>query len=163
HTDGLVTILPNRTVVVTQMSIDEVLEVFAIRSALERLALRHAAPRLQGEALVEAEELLNRLDRAKNDIELWIARHHAFHQHLYRGSKLTRLLGQISQLRVAVQPYFRMYVEWQHNTEFHGYEHDVVLDALKRGDVARAEELIEQHVLGAGSQIADFLVKDREG
>ena len=43
HAEGLVTILPNRTVIVTQLGPDDVAEIFAIRAALERLAVRFAS------------------------------------------------------------------------------------------------------------------------
>jgi DNA-binding GntR family transcriptional regulator len=161
HAEGLVTILPNRTVIVTQLGPDDVAEIFAIRAALERLAARFAFPRFTPEMILEAEDLVRRMDRAVDDIELWIARHEAFHNHICQASELPRLLTQIHQLRVAIQPYFRMFVEWQHNTEIYGYEHHLIVDAMKRGSAAQVEDLLEKHVLGAGEQIRAFLATDQ--
>ena len=106
--------------------------------------------------ILEAEDLVRKMDRAVDDIELWIARHEAFHNHICQASELPRLMAQIDQLRVAIQPYFRMFVEWQHNTEIYGYEHQLIVDAMKRGNAAQVEDLLEKHVLGAGEQFAPF-------
>jgi DNA-binding GntR family transcriptional regulator len=161
HAEGLVTILPNRTVIVTQLSLDDVTEIFAIRAALERLAMRFAFPRLTAEMILEAQDLVWKMDRAVDDIELWIARHEAFHNHICQASGLPRLASQIDQLRVAIQPYFRMFVEWQHNNEIYGYEHQLILDAMTSGNAAQVEDLIEKHILGAGGQIRAFLAADQ--
>jgi DNA-binding GntR family transcriptional regulator len=161
HAEGLVTILPNRTVIVTLLGPGDVAEIFAIRAALERLAVRFAFPRFTPETILEADDLVRKMDRAVDDIELWIARHEAFHSHICQASELPRLMAQIHQLRVAIQPYFRMFVEWQHNTEFYGYEHQLIVDAMKRGNAAQVEDLLEKHVLGAGEQLRAFLANDQ--
>ncbi len=64
HAEGLATILPNRTVIVTQLSADDVTEIFAIRAALERLAVRFAFPRFTAEMILKAQDLVWKMDRA---------------------------------------------------------------------------------------------------
>src|SRR6516225_1896826 len=46
--EGLVTIRPNRSAVVTVLTADDILELFEMRSVLEALAARLAAPQLCG-------------------------------------------------------------------------------------------------------------------
>jgi DNA-binding GntR family transcriptional regulator len=157
HSEGLVTVQPNRTVVVTELGPDEIMEIFEIRAALEGLAVRLALPRLHGEILVELEHLLQRMDRAVDDVEGWIDRHDAFHDYLHQWSDRPRLLAQIRQLRAAGQPYFRLYVEWKKNPEFHGYEHRAILEAVAEGDARKADLIMQGHVMRAATKITEFL------
>ena len=83
-----------------------------------------ALPHLRGELLHEIDDLLRRMNRVVDEHELWIERHDAFHDYLHYWSGRPRLVAQIRQLRAAVQPYLRLYVEWKTQTEKHGYEHE---------------------------------------
>ena len=71
------------------------------------------------------------MNRVVDEHELWIERHDAFHDYLHYWSGRPRLVAQIRQLRAAVQPYLRLYVEWKTQTEKHGYEHEEIAEMLK--------------------------------
>ncbi len=77
--EGLVTLRPNRGAVVTGYEADEILELFEIRSVLEGLAARLAAPRFSAHQRDESMDRLTRMIRAEGDIDLWIARHQDLH------------------------------------------------------------------------------------
>jgi DNA-binding GntR family transcriptional regulator len=133
HAEGLVTQRANRSMVVTELGPAEIMEVFEIRAALEGLAFRLALPHLRGEVLHEIDDLLRRMNRVVDAHELWIERHDAFHDYLYYWSGRPRLMAQIRQLRDAVRPYLRLYVEWETSTERSGYEHEEIVAAARRG------------------------------
>ena len=157
HGEGLVTVQPNRAVVVTELAPGEVMEIFEIRAVLEGRAVRFATPRVRGEVLIELEDLLRRMDRVTLDIEAWVPRHDAFHAFLDHWSGRPRLVAQIGQLRAAVQPYLRLYVEWRKNQQLHGFEHQAIVAAIASGDARRAEEIVEGHVMRAATKITEFL------
>jgi DNA-binding GntR family transcriptional regulator len=155
--EGLVTLQPNRGVVVTQLEPADVMEVFEIRAALEGLALRLALPHLRGEVLHEIDDLLRRMNRAVDDTEVWIARHDAFHDYLQGWSGRPRLVAHIRQLRAAAQPYLRLYVDWKTSTTPHGYEHEAVLAAVRGGDAREVDAVMQGHVMRAATKITEFL------
>jgi DNA-binding GntR family transcriptional regulator len=157
HAEGLVTQRANRSMVVTELGPTEVMEVFEIRAALEGLAFRLALPHLRGELLHEIDDLLRRMNRVVDEHELWIERHDAFHDYLHYWSGRPRLVAQIRQLRAAVQPYLRLYVEWKRQTEKHGYEHEEIVAAVRSGNQREAEELMRGHVMRSAVKITQFL------
>lgn len=157
HAEGFVTIEPSRSVVVTQLAPDEVLEAFEIRAVLEGFALRLAMPELRGAVLAEIEDLAARMERATDDVELWVRRHDEFHEYLNQWSHRPRLFVEIQQLRNTVQPYFRMYLRVHHQPEAGVAHHRVVVDAIRRGDVTAAEATMRRHVLSAGRGVVAFL------
>ena len=65
--EGYVTIRPNRGAVVTAREREQVVELFEIRGALEGLALRLAAARVDEEALADLEIELARLRNVAAD------------------------------------------------------------------------------------------------
>lgn len=163
HAEGLVTVQPNRAVIITELAPADVMEIFEMRAALEALAVRVALPNLRGEALHEIDDLLRRMNRAVDDTETWIARHDAFHDFLHESSGRPRLVAQIRQLRAAVQPYLRLYVEWKNNPTRHGFEHEAIAAAVVSGDAGKAEEIMHGHVMLAATKVTEFLHTVRAG
>jgi DNA-binding GntR family transcriptional regulator len=163
HAEGLVTLQSNRSMVVTELGPAEVMEIFEIRAALEGLALRLALPHLRGEVLHEIDDLLRRMNRVVDDTETWIERHEAFHEYLHNWSGRPRLVAQIRQLRAAVQPYLRLYVEWKTNPERHGYEHESIVAAVLGGNPREVDEIMRGHVMRTATKVTEFLGTVREG
>ena len=157
HAEGLVSIEPNRGVIVTQLAPAEVVELFEIRSVLEGLALQLAMQNFTDQAREEIEDLLHRLERAVPDLEVWIKRHDEFHEYLNQWSNRPRLQADIRQLRSAVQPYFRMFLMARGHPEAGVTEHRALVDTIKRGDVKNAQEEMRRHVMSAAAGMVEFL------
>ena len=155
--EGLVTLRPNRSAVVTRLTASEVEELFAIRALLEGLAVKFAMPNLTEEAVCELVALKEGMDRVRHDPRLWINRHNQFHQFICDIGKRRRLAQEIARTRQAVQPYLLMYMSVYRSTEMVGYEHDTVVQALLSGDVAAAETCMRDHVQEAGAGVIKFL------
>jgi DNA-binding GntR family transcriptional regulator len=155
--EGLLTISPNRGVVVTTLSVDEVRELFKIRTALEMLAAAEAAPRLHEDALDEFELLLRRLERVRSDPKEWIVRHEAFHDRIYQFAAMPRLSAEIRRTREAIHPYLRLYIHVYHQTEMPGTEHQTLLAAIASRDPQRAAAAVREHIEHASTGALAFL------
>ncbi len=161
--EGLVTINPNRGVVVTSLTVDEVRELFKIRTSLEMLAAGEAARHLHEDALDEFELLLRRMERAKGDPREWVARHEAFHDRIYEFARMPRLSAEIRRLREAIHPYLRLYIDVYHQTEMPGNEHRAMLAEMSRRDPERAARAIRDHIEHAGAGVLAFLAARQSG
>ncbi len=156
--EGLVVIRPNRGCVVSGLTIDEIYETFEIRSVLEGLAVRLAMPRIDAAVLAELDDQLARMQRAgEAGGDGWLARHQAFHETICGLSGRPKLVKQIAALHIAVEPYMRV---WLHHvaqpetaTE---RQHDVV-EAIRTGDAAHAEQVMRDHVMRTAPRLAEFL------
>ena len=109
--EGYVTIRPNRGAVVTAREREQVVELFEIRGALEGLAMRLAAARVDEEALADLEIELARLRNVAADSARWLERHDEFHDRLCRAANRPQLEVECRRYRLAVRPYVRLYLK----------------------------------------------------
>ncbi|MDO1583343.1 GntR family transcriptional regulator [Rhizobium oryzicola] len=155
--DGLVTLRPNRGCVVAGLTLDELNEAFEIRSVLEGLAVRLVVPGLTAEHFEELDRLLIRMERAGEAGSTdWVLRHQELHAYIYTLSGRPKLIRQIAALHVAIEPYMRIWFDYVDKPLSAREEHQNLIDALKSGDVALAERVMQEHVLGTAALLADF-------
>jgi DNA-binding GntR family transcriptional regulator len=132
-----------------------------MRSVLEALAARLAAPQLCGSTLEDLDDLRLRMDRVRGDPRLWTQRHDEFHDFIVRHSGRPRLLAELQKIRAAVRPYLLLYIDVYHDTEMVGFEHDTVIDSIVSGDEHHIEACMRDHVLSAARGVLEFLRSDR--
>jgi DNA-binding GntR family transcriptional regulator len=155
--EGLLTMLPNRGVVVSRLTPEEVIELFEIRAPLEGLAARLAVEHVTEEALLDCDHLLMRMRLAEGDHLLWMERHDQLHDRICGLSRRDRLCQLARQLRMQIQPYLRLFTSVSRSPELSGFEHEVILDALRDRDADRAEAAMREHVMANAGEIADFV------
>jgi DNA-binding GntR family transcriptional regulator len=157
NAEGYVTIRPNRGAIVTSRTPEEVLELFEMRAVLEGLAARLAAGAGISDEIDDLELSLARLRRLRHDHIAWVERHDQFHDHVCALSRRERLCAEIRRLRLAVQPYLRLYVRTHAEPEIAGHEHELILEAIRSGSGKRAETVMRAHVMANAQGIADCL------
>jgi DNA-binding GntR family transcriptional regulator len=148
--EGLVTRHPNRGVVVTQLSMREVLEIWSLREIIEPAAARLAAAAVDSAALdrieavslgllrkppgPEAYELYHRSDLELHGLVLEACGNATLRQ------VVESLVGRIRQARMVTSPArFGPSIE----------EHLAIIAALKRRDPERAAEAMRRHLANA--------------
>ncbi|MFJ3521911.1 GntR family transcriptional regulator [Pseudomonas sp. NPDC090203] len=159
--DGLVTLRPNRGAVVSGLNIDEMREVFEMRSALEGLAIRVAVPKITERHLTHLERLLDDMDAYRDDSSEWVSRHREFHEYLCSLSERGRLMRQISALYTVIEPHMRLWLEHGDKPLSARDEHAVILDALRAGDAEQAERILREHIEGTVPSLIDFLEQQK--
>jgi len=146
---GLLVSRERKGVYVPALDQASIVEITRMRSALEVLALRHAIPNLTEADLALAEDAIAQAEHSR-DIAAWEEANRHFHASLYRPCGMPRLLSDIDSLHEARLRY--MYataamIDWNAKSEA---EHIALVAAARRGDVALACSLLEQHVSDAG-------------
>jgi DNA-binding GntR family transcriptional regulator len=155
--EGYVTIRPNRGAIVTTRTPEEVIELFEMRAVLEGLAVRIAVKKATIEDFEDLDLFLQRLKRLEAQSALWVERHDEFHDMLCRLAGRPRLAAEIRRLRLAVRPYLRLYTKLHSRPEIAGFEHEVIVAAMKKGNLDRAEKAIREHVMVNAEAIAHCL------
>ena len=99
--EGYVIMMPRRGTYVSDISTNDVKEIFEIRSALESLATGLAARRIEPEELETLQNLLVEIEGyiEKNDIEKIVETDIKFHGLLYQVSRNERLVNIINNLK----------------------------------------------------------------
>lgn len=159
--EGYVTIRPNRGAVVTNRTPAEVIELFEMRAVLEGLAVRLAVRNATAETWADLELFLARLKRLEAQSTLWVERHDEFHDMLCRLSGRQRLCDEILRLRLAVRPYLRLYTKLHARPEIPGFEHEHIVAAMRKGNLAAAERAVREHIMVNAEAIAHCLPPTR--
>lgn len=155
--EGLVTLRPNRGAIVSGLNIEEMREVFEMRSALEGLAIRLAVPKLTERHLARLERQLDEMDDYRDDSAEWVSRHRAFHEYLCSLAERPRLMRQINALYSVIEPHMRLWLQHVDKPMSAREEHSVILDALRTGDAREAERVICEHIEGTVPSLLEFL------
>ena len=159
ETEGLVEIVPQRGVRVMGVSVEELRDLFTIRSRLEALAAHLACPRLSEADFYTLKRLQGEMAKhgGRHDAKRWLITHEQWHQLIFRASGnqfLTRLLLEIwhrGTFRRIAAPNVPGHMDRRLR------EHQALLAALEKRDAVLAERLWRDHILVAGKEIIGYL------
>jgi DNA-binding GntR family transcriptional regulator len=151
--EGLITLRPNRGAVVTQLDRDSVAEIYEMRAVLEGLCARHAAARANLADVEELDALVQAMRRVTTDPLRWVERHEEFHARLCTLGGRLRAAGEARRLRLLLRPSLSAFAAQNRDPEALGHEHDVIVDALRDRDGARAEQLAIAHVMANAAEL----------
>lgn len=151
---GLAVSEARRGVRVASFSLAEVQEVALMRSVLEGLALRHAAPHLTAFILDQAEAAARAGDAATN-IREWDEANRRFHNLLLAPCNMPRLLAEIADLHAAGSRFLfaKSRAAWTPRVDA---DHRAILDHLRKARIDQAVIALERHVKRIGLQRLPF-------
>jgi len=163
--ERLVTVEPRRGASVAHLSIDDIEELYAVRSALEGLAARHGTTQISAKGLKAMRTELAAMAKASDagDRGGFLAHDRKFHDALYQASGRPRLVARIDELlesgRRIVDPYvYRPWYPLKVTTE----AHRPILEAVEARDAVLAEALIRDNIAKAGERAIVAFEEDRD-
>jgi GntR family transcriptional regulator, rspAB operon transcriptional repressor len=146
--DHLVQVVPKKGAFVRTVSADEIRELYQLREALEGLAVRLAAPRVEREELAGFETRFRAM-KARGTRTTYAevrAIGEEFHTYLIKQAGNAKLLEALEQIREQVRSVWNMSIMAPRRAQGLVREHLALVDALKRGDARRAERCMVAHV-----------------
>jgi len=156
--EGLVAFYPNRGATVAPLSEAEAEELAEIRIVLETTALRRAAPRAAAADLRRAQDILDEA-RHEPDAARWSALNREFHEALYAPADRPQLLELIRQVNRRIDRYMYVTLADAGHQAQSLREHRLLLQAIRRGDVAAAEAVLTEHIASGAKRLIDYLQK----
>lgn len=146
--EGYVIMMPRRGTYVSDISTNDVKEIFEIRSALESLATGLAARRIEPDELETLQNLLVEIEGyiAKNDIEKIVETDIKFHGLLYQVSRNERLVNIINNLKEQLARFRTLSMSYPGRLQETLEEHSEMVEAIANGDVSAARDAAEHHM-----------------
>jgi GntR family transcriptional regulator of gluconate operon len=163
---GVVCIEPRRGAYVRELSVEDAVEVYTLRAALEGLAVRLGVEQgaFDEQAIGQLQHLVDQLaDLGETDDPLdWLESDIAFHDLLCRQSGHSLVLKVLSDVRAQIRQLhvFARFVP--ENLRRLADNHQTVLDAVAGGDPVAAESEIKDHIILAGKLYVESLVQAHE-
>ena len=156
---GLAIDIPRKGSIVRPVSCKAVRDLFAIRQAVEPLAVMGACSRLTDQDLAMLADLVRKQESLAQapELSLLIAKDWEFHQAIYRRCDNAPLLEIIAMLWSRIRQarnLARADVSWGHKWAQHSAKrHARVLDALVRRDAHEAARLVGENIGQAGEEL----------
>ena len=159
--EGIVRQDAHRGVVVFSPSVDEVTELYEIRTVLEPLATELATPNLTDEDLVALDRILTQMRTAKPNRFLEL--NGEFHGRIYAAARRPRLTEMIDGLRDPAAHYVGMNVDlydaaYRASVEA---EHASILSALRARAPKRAARAMRDHLEHSARNVAKLVDESR--
>lgn len=146
--EGLVTLVQNTGAWVTALTQAECLELYEVRERVEPLLLRNSMQHLDPSVYDRLEELNEQMRAASSDPNEFMRLDWEFHWLTYSGAEKSFLLSMVRRLWNVTQAYRRSFVQ-QQDAGSRGLteaEHQLIIEAMRRGDTADAGESIASHI-----------------
>jgi DNA-binding GntR family transcriptional regulator len=155
-TEGLVRIEVHRGAVVAQPSVQQLLDTYQIREALEVVAGREAAGRSTREHADGVARILAELSSERTP-DRWTELNARFHAAIYAIVPNAQLLELIEMLRNRAELYIRILAGQDGPARQADGSHEQMLAALRRNDPDAMESLIRGHLHATTDAVAPLL------
>jgi len=154
----MVSFVPHRGAVVSELSHEEIAEITEIRVCLETMAIRESLPLLDEEDLERAEETLHTIDHEKDLVLHWGELNWRFHATHFAPADRPRLLALIKAEHDAFERYIRVHLALS-DYEKPQREHYELLEICRRKDADAAQKFLAQHIRNTGNLLFAHIKK----
>jgi DNA-binding GntR family transcriptional regulator len=158
--EGLVAFEPHKGATATELSADQVDELFELRAMIEGDLLAASLVNITDDALAQATDILLNLDSAlgkENAANTWSELNSDFHNCLYSGANRPQTADLVSILNRNADRYIRMHLLWAGGISKAGPEHAELLAFCQARDINNAVAKLKQHILNSRDEIKAFL------
>ncbi len=146
--EGLVTITPRRGAFVTEISVDDLDELYFARLLIEGEAIALAIPQLTDDDFAALRRLIDAMKAATDsgDIHAFMQHNRQFHMSIYRVMGNRHLLQIIESLWERSELYRYRYMFVLRHADVIHQEHEAILEACLARDPERARALAQGHI-----------------
>lgn len=159
--EGQVRYFPRRGYFVTELKIEDLVEIYELRALLEDRAARRALPTLDGEARARIRLAAQDCVRAADadDIARELEANRRFHFAILESPDQPHAIRLIRLLWDSTEAYRAMYYYSREEREHTAAAHDRIIDAIDAGDADALVAELDAHRLRALDVVSEILVR----
>ncbi|HHV53048.1 MAG TPA: GntR family transcriptional regulator [Synergistaceae bacterium] len=153
--DGFVRVIPNQGVVIREVSISEVKEIYDMRIALEEFVVRELADGLSDEDFRNLEAILKKQEEAceKRDAVAFHEEDRKFHDYLMRAYGNAMITNFIARLRDRIEGINVNMLKMPGNMQLFYGEHKRIFEALRKRSGEEAAKEMDEHLKGGKTRL----------
>ena len=155
--EGLVTLQAHRSAVVTDLTADELEELYTIGGTLEALAAARGVANLTEQHLAELADLLDEMRQCEDRPAIWFDLNLRFHMVVPRASGWQRLIRLIEEARQNLGRYITAPRIYEANLRVWNAQHVEFYEACRDRDIARARRVAEIHWSSSSEALQSYL------
>lgn len=146
-TRGLLVKENNRSARVHRPSLDDLVEIYEMRTVLESYVARRVALEASSAQVKELRDVETRLRGQDEGDDQWFEEHYRFHNTIMLAADRPRFLSTIEMLQHQSEPYVRLVTKLDSGQRGQvKREHEQLMKAIAGRDADLAEELTRQHL-----------------
>jgi DNA-binding GntR family transcriptional regulator len=157
--EGLITLSSHRGGVVSKLSVDDVKELFEIRSCLETWLLATAIPNMTTADFVAIDAVIDRM--RPGEVTHWGELNWQFHEALYAPARRAQTLQLLRRIHHNVDRYLRLQISVTSGWQKANAEHRAIVEYCRTKDVRRATACLDAHILDASAELIETLSRRR--
>lgn len=150
--EGLVQNIAHHRTIVSGMKLPQILEAIEMRAVLEARLLTKSAPHLAKEDFEKLQKICAETDRIKDYGARWVLKNWEFHRALYSRSESPMIIATVERVQLNIERYARR-AGSRDRLQQAAAEHRQILSLVMKGDFAKANALLETHILHTGAEI----------
>jgi DNA-binding GntR family transcriptional regulator len=165
ETTGLIEIRPHQGAIVTRPSPEWIEEIFVMRAGLEGTAIRTSIPLLLHRDIddIKKMNLSMKACLKSGDYKEYARLNREFHWAIIAKSPYPNLLTLLNELLMKSQFGRAIFGLKPATMKISDIEHDRLIEAIRKRDIDRAEEINRQHRSRVGKELAEIIRKTSEG
>lgn len=159
---GLVETFPHRGIYIRKLSIEEIIELYYIRAALEGIAARLAVRNLKEDEMERLRQYCDDMEAQHlvGNYQKLLEINFLFHETIYKATNSPQLQDLLFQYYNRSKPYRTLGLELPGRYKEVFDEHRQLVAALASGDMERADFCAREHHLNTARQIAKSIGSD---
>lgn len=157
--EGLVKINAHRGAIVSELTLEEIDELFELRAAIEPMLLQRSAPRLTTKDFARLRSLLDEytLELRRENVRRWGELNAEFHHLLYRHAERPRAMLLVENFLQECDRHTRIQLSLSGAMERAEDEHRDLLRLCEEQRFEEAVELLRRHVLNVAASLKGFV------
>jgi DNA-binding GntR family transcriptional regulator len=162
--EGLVRIVPHKGAVVSELSVDEISELFMLRGLLEPLLLKKSAPRLTPADFAELDAILAEYKQELDAQHMtrWGELNTRLHDVLLSRAGQPRTSAIVASLLQQTDRYTRLQLSLSaESVQRAEEEHGELVRLCRTGEVRGAAALLKKHIEHACKELEEFILSRR--
>jgi DNA-binding GntR family transcriptional regulator len=144
ESDGLV-VFGRRSITVSNLSADQVTQIFRIRLQLELLAAEWALEQVTDDDIADLRDIVDRMDRGTLGVDEWRSLNQDFHRRFYDCARSPHLLELIGRVWDKVEPFLAIYASTVEDFAEAHRQHRQILEAIAARDLYTLMILTTEH------------------
>ena len=160
--EGLVNFEAHKGATASEVSAEQVDEIFELRALLESELFKYSIPTLGDKEFKAAEQVLVEMEAAMDAGDAMSASgelNTRFHNILYSQANRPQTAEMVSTLSKSSSRYVRMHILLAGGLNTAKSEHRELLSLARDGDTKKACEFLRRHILSAKEDIKELLLK----
>jgi DNA-binding GntR family transcriptional regulator len=160
--EGLIHKLPRGGYAISIITMDDIEEVFGIRSILEGYAAYLATARVKDEDIQVLEQIVKKEEEClrSKDTDQLIRLNTEFHEHLYKSARSAKLYSIINDLRDYIYRFRIIIFRYSDMAEISIKDHKDMIALMKKKRAAQVEKLVRKHIIRGRNLIKKKLKRD---